>query len=257
MKVTVIGANGFLGSAFVRFLRTQNVELVEVTPLNYIYHYEKPSDVVIHASGNSKKPLANENPAQGFASMVERCFTTLLHFPAKFHIHLSSVDVYRFLDSRETTKEHLCGDWNGISHYGAFKLLEENLVKHFSKHCLILRLAGMVGVGLTKNPVFDILNRSPLYVHPESRYHFMNTDDVAKIAWKLFSDGVEGVMNLTGDGTISPLEIATLAGVSLTNQLNEYEDRNLDINLEKIKQFVTVPSTFNSIQNFILDWKNK
>ena len=84
MRATVIGAQGLVGAAFVRLLRTQSeVELVEVTRQNYRQFTGTPSDVVIEAACNSKKFMAEQEPLAEFDSSVAHRLRTLIDFPAR------------------------------------------------------------------------------------------------------------------------------------------------------------------------------
>src|SRR5689334_8921941 len=99
MRVTLIGAGGFVGSAFARDLGRRDVELLPVTRSNYDHHAGLSSDVVIDAAGNSKKFLAEDRPFDEFDLSVAHRLRTLRDFPARLHIHISSVDVYDDLTS--------------------------------------------------------------------------------------------------------------------------------------------------------------
>jgi nucleoside-diphosphate-sugar epimerase len=58
-RVTVIGAAGFVGSAFLEHLRAlADTEVVAVTRGTYAQHRGRPSDVVVDCAGNSRKYLA-------------------------------------------------------------------------------------------------------------------------------------------------------------------------------------------------------
>lgn len=255
MRVTLIGANGFVGSAFARLLAARpDVELVSVTRQNYAALVGVKSDVVIEAACNSKKFLSDENPLVDFQASVEHRLKTLLDFPAGFHLHISSVDVYSDLDSPVTTREDSPIDLAKISRYGMHKLLAENLVRHYAKRWLILRLAGMVGPELRKNPVFDILHGKPLRVHPDSRFQYMNTADVARLGWSLVADGGAGeIFNLCGDGVITMREIARLAGkeLNLSTLLSDAVPRIVEANNEKVKSFGNIPDTTGTIIRFV------
>src|ERR1035441_346614 len=105
MRVTLIGANGFVGSAFTRLLQSRpDVQLVRVTRENFDSIPAAPSDIVIEAACNSKKFLAAENPAAEFELSVTHRLKTLLRFPADLQVHVSSVDVYSDLTSPATTR---------------------------------------------------------------------------------------------------------------------------------------------------------
>jgi nucleoside-diphosphate-sugar epimerase len=255
LRVTVLGARGFVGSSFVRHLaHADPVELREVTRDSYAALAGVPSDVVIDASCNSKKYLAETDPVLDFEYSVAHRVRTLRDFPASFHIHISSVDVYSDLASPRATAEDAAIDRQQQSHYGCHKLLAEELVRHYGNRWLILRLAGMVGTGLRKNPVFDILNSKPLHIHPESRYQYMLTDEVAGIAMSLFQRGLSGeIFNVCGDGAISPAEIAAIAGrqIRLTDSARDGTPRIIDINVGKIRQLFPITSTRDCIESFV------
>ncbi|HRH41382.1 MAG TPA: NAD-dependent epimerase/dehydratase family protein [Pyrinomonadaceae bacterium] len=256
-RVTVIGSTGFVGSAFVRYLKNAGVELREVTRQNYDELKGIESDVVIESACNSKKFLAEKNLLQDFELSVTHRLRTLQDFPANFHLHISSVDVYSDLTQTATTKEDIEIDLKTSSHYGFNKLLAEQLVEHHAKNWLILRLAGMIGEGLRKNPIFDILNDGQIFIHPDSQYQFMPTDEVARIAWSLVEKNVTGeIFNLCGDGLISPREIAKIAGKELlqSDESKNSTPRIVTINNEKIKQFADIPKTQESVAEFIKSW---
>lgn len=260
LKVTIIGAEGFVGSAFARSLRQKQVELREVTRKTYAEFVGQKSDVVIEAACNSKKFLAEKNPLEDFDLSVAHRLRTLLDFPAEFHLHISSVDVYSDLTNPETTTEKTRIDIRESSHYGFNKFLAEQLVRHHAKRWLIFRLAGMIGAGLRKNPIFDILNRQPIFIHPDSQYQFMPTDEVARVVWNLFEKGIEGeIFNLCGEGLISPREIAEIAGRELiqSDEAKNSQPRVVDINVEKIKAHAELPETRRSVTKFIKQWDSQ
>jgi nucleoside-diphosphate-sugar epimerase len=255
MRVTLIGAQGFVGSAFARLLKPRKgVELVEVTRQNYARLAGTPSDIVIEAACNSLKFLADQEPLKEFEASVVHRLKTLVEFPAEFHLHLSSVDVYSDLTSPGTTREDSAIDLTRTSRYGLHKLLAEQLVRHYAKRWLIVRLAGMVGPGLKKNPVFDILNGHPLRISPDSQYQFMNTDDMARVVWGLLEAGRAGeVFNVCGEGLITPSQIAELAGrkLNLTVLPAHAQPRVVNVSVDKIKRLVAATRTVDAIQGFI------
>lgn len=257
MRVTLIGADGFVGSAFARLLATRpDIELIPVTRQNYSTHAGLKSDVLIEAACNSKKFLADENPLADFQASVEHRLKTLRDFPARYHLHISSVDVYSDLASPATTWEDSPVDPARGSHYGLHKLFAENLVRHYTQNWLILRLAGMVGPGLRKNPVFDILNDRPLRIHPDSRYQYMHTDEVARIGWALMEKSVVGeIFNVCGDGLIAMSEIARLAGKDLDLSLLSPAavPRVVEACNEKIKGQQVLPRTIETIKRFVME----
>ncbi|MDH7568502.1 MAG: NAD(P)-dependent oxidoreductase [Armatimonadota bacterium] len=258
MRVTLLGSRGFVGSAFARLLRTRpDIELIEVEIDNYAEKVGTQSDVVIEAACNSVKFLADQKPFEEFELSVTHRLHTLRDFPARLHLHVSSVDVYSDLTSPETTREESPIDRAAQSHYGFHKLLAEELVQHYAPRWLIVRLAGMVGPRLRKNPVYDILNGQPLRIHPESRYQFMHTDDVARLAWALVEEGITGeVYNICGDGLITPREIAALAGRELDLSLlpADAPPRVVHASNAKLRRLMEVPRTHDAVAAFVGAW---
>lgn len=255
MRVTLIGAQGFVGSAFASLLRARgDIELIEVTRKNYPQCVGSRSDVVIEAACNSRKFLADREPVREFEASVNHRLRTLIDFPAELHLHISSVDVYSDLGSQKTTREESEIDLAATSHYGLHKLVAEQLVRHYARRWLIVRLAGMVGPGLKKNPVFDILNGEPLRISPESQYQFLSTDDAARMAWQLVESSSENdVFNVCGDGLVSPSQIADWAGKKLDTTLvpQDASPRVVDINLEKVRRLMRVPRSEDAVREFI------
>lgn len=216
--LAVIGASGFVGSAFAR-QASASFEVTAITRDSYDSLRGKSFDVVVDAAANSRKYLADEDPLLDFRLSVEHRLKTLLDFSARVHLHVSSVDVYEDLTSPETTREDRVIDPARTSRYGFHKLLAEELVRQYAQEWLIVRLAGMVGPGLRKNPVFDIVNGRPLRIHPDSRYQFMATDEAAAVSLSLLQAGERSrAFNVCGDGLISPREIAELAGRAMNLQ---------------------------------------
>ena len=258
MNVTVIGGRGLVGSAFVRLLKDRpEIRLRVVTRETYATEAGVYSDLVIDASGNSRKFIADDRPLEDMALTVEHRLRTLLDFPAGLHVHVSSVDVYPDLTSPESTREDQPIDGSRSSHYGFHKLLAEELVRHYAPRWLIVRLAGMVGPGLRKNPVFDVLHGNPIRIHPDSEYQFMHTDDVARIVWHLVERGIfPDVVNVVGEGLISVRGLAAMAGLPLNaSALNcDIGPRIVHASTARLRCLMPVPSTRDAVSTFVRGW---
>ncbi len=258
MRVTVIGARGFVGSAFVRHLGSRGIDAGQVTRETYARLAGLESDVVIDAAANSRKFLAESAPFEEFDLSVSHRVRTLRDFPAEVHVHVSSVDVYSDLTSPATTREETPIDIAKTSNYGFHKLLAEQIVEHHARRWLIVRLGGMVGPGLRKNPVYDILNGCPLRIHPDSQYQFMHTDDMARLVWLLVEKQAAGeVFNVCGEGLISPREIAAMAGCAIdTSELVAGAlPRVVNVRGEKMKRVARLPDTRETVVAFVNEWR--
>ena len=253
-RVVVIGAQGFVGSAFVRHLKQHPLEVIEVTRQTFERQAGVDSDVVIQAACNSRKYLADDDPVGEFDLSVRHCLRTLKAYPAALQLHISSADVYADLANPGATSEESPVDVAKVSNYGLHKLMAEELVRHYASRWLIVRLAGMVGPGLRKNPVFDILHDLPLRIHPDSQYQFAATDVVAESVWRLVERGeVNQVFNVCGRGLISPRQIAEVAGRKLDLSLlaADARPRIVDINISKISRRFEMPLSLDAVRTFV------
>lgn len=251
--MAVIGGDGFVGSAFLRELSRLGYEPVNVNRTSSDLLGKQHWDLVIDAAGNSLKYLAESDPDSDFDRTVAHKMRVMSRFPASMHIHVSSVDVYSELSNPQVTSEN--GPvGRGSSHYGFHKWISEELASHHLDSWLIVRLAGMVGPGLKKNPVHDILHERPIRIHPDSQYQFMATDDVARIALDLWESGRNrDVINICGKGAISPAEIAHMAKrkLHLSEEATLSKPRIVDINIQKLCAIMPVPETSVTLQEFL------
>jgi nucleoside-diphosphate-sugar epimerase len=208
-------------------------------------------DIFINANGNSSKIVASRQPIDDFDASVRSVRRTLLDFQIGVYVYLSSCDVYADCSSPATTREELAGDPTGQSTYGFHKWLAEECVRHDANRWLIFRLGGMVGPGLRKNAIFDILNGGPVWLDPESRLQFMSTDVVAATVLELVDRQIHGnIFNLCGDGTVRIADAITWSGqeiaVSPGAPVVVY-----DVALDSIRSAVPVPGSENAIRAFM------
>lgn len=254
MRVGVIGGNGFVGSAFTRYLQKEGSEYYVIGRDNYRDFVGSKFDVLINANGNSKKFLATGNPVQEFSDTVVSVQRSLLDFGYSLYILCSTVDVYTNLRDPEFNRENSNIDPSGISKYGLHKLLAEDLVKNYANSWLIFRLGGFVGPGLKKNSIYDLLNNVPLRVNIESAYQYLPTDFAAEAVFQMVSKKSEKqIFNLCGNGVVSLREV-------IESFFPDYQTKyfvgnppveRYEINIEKIKQQVTIPETRDSVFRFV------
>jgi len=252
MRIALIGWRGFVGSAFARFFKKQGIPFTGVDRANYARHAGAVCDLAILAAANSKKFVAEETPLADLEQSVELTSRILRDFQAARHLLLSTVDVYNDLSSPETTRETTPIDAGALGNYGFHKRLSELLVLRHSPHPLVFRLAGMVGPGLKKNPVFDVCNGLPIRIHPDSRYQFLHTARVAEMVW-----GIQGMLpaggtiNVCGAGLVSPREIAAMAGVGLDASQASGPPRIVDICIGKLAGLAPAPSSADAVAGFL------
>src|SRR5215831_10266370 len=123
MRIGVVGGEGFVGSAFMRYLSRLSLEAVAITRKNYGELRGSSWDVLINANGNSKKWLAERDPQDDFDLTVRSTLAILLDFVADKYVHLSSVDVYNNLSNPACNVEDVAIVPEQLSNYGFSKYL--------------------------------------------------------------------------------------------------------------------------------------
>jgi len=249
----ILGGKGFVGSAFARFCQNTGKNHVVIDRQNYDSYVGKSCDVLINASGNSSKILATKDPLGDFDATVRNTKKTLVDFKSKKYVLVSSCDVYPDCSSPDTTKEDMTIDVSKQSPYGFHKYLAEECVRNGSSDWLIVRLGGMVGPGLKKNPIFDILNGGPLWLDPQSQLQYMKTDDVAKITFMLMQKNLkQEIFNVCGKGLVQLDDILKNFAIKVNpgSPLVKY-----DINIDKISKIADVPNSMDAVMSFIQEKK--
>ncbi len=247
----IIGGNGFVGSAFARYCKINKLAYQIITRENYADYVGQSCDVLINANGNSKKFLGADDPKREFLESVVSVRNSLVDFKFKRYIFLSTSDIYPDCSSSALTDEAIRPNIAAQSPYGFHKYIAEQCVQHSADEWLILRQGGFVGAGLKKNAVFDALYGEKLWVHADSRFQFINTDESAACIMQLIQQGVsKEVFNVTAQGTISARDIMAMAGRSIP--YNEAASPVVyEISTAKIAQYIDLPDSYETVAEFI------
>ena len=248
------GGQGFVGSAFSRLFQRRGIPHEAITRDSYASAVGRTGTVLINASANSRKYLSEQDWHADFEASVASVVRTLRDFAVDLYVLLSSVDVYNVLDDPSQNAEEALIDPLRLSTYGFHKHLAEVCVRRHAPRWLIVRLAGMVGPGLKKNPVFDVLHGRPLSIHPDSGYQFMSTDAVADVVWRLIEAGeTNRIVNVCGQGVISPRTISGLAGKPLivSPEAAAAPPRMVHVNTSLAGRFAALPDTTATIAEFV------
>ena len=251
--IYILGGDGFIGSAFTRELSARGIHFVVINRLNYDDLRGTECDIFINANGNSKKYLAEENPALDFELSVNSVLDSLINFKYDRYIFLSSGDVYCDQSSPETTREGQLINILLQSRYGFHKYIAEQLVRKYAINWLIFRMSGFFGRGLKKNAIFDILNNNEIWLTAKSELQFMSTDEAANIILNIASKEVNNeIINIGGDGVIDIASIYNLAGSKSKYKFNAKTIR-YELNLDKLKGILkkNPTNTYESVANFI------
>lgn len=251
MKIGITGANGFIGKRLCRALTTKGYEIIKYDLDDFDIRdkvkLSKDIDVLYHLAALNKPYFSRLNPAETFKVNVLGILNILeaaRNSNVKKIIYTSSILVYRDLTK---TKETDAVGYNGVYPYGFEKVIGEEYIRIYSDlfgiDYTILRISGVYGPGMYKNPIFDIIqgflkNKIKLYVNKNSVYNFIYIDDVVDalikaLRWK------KGVLNLCSDENVKIIEIYDILSRKLGKEV-EIEDKDFSIkiigNNEKIKR---------------------
>ena len=154
MNNALIGHSGFVGStllkqtAFTHLFRSTDIQNIE----------NQSFDTVVCAGAPAQKWIANKDPA-GDKEKIEKLISHLKTMQCKSFVLISTVDVFK---NPLNANEQSPVDEVDLHPYGLHRRLLESFVESHFANYLIVRLPGLVGPGLRKNIIFDLLNNNNL-----------------------------------------------------------------------------------------------
>lgn len=154
MNNALIGFSGFVGSTLLRqasfdFLyRSTNIGDIE----------ERAFDSVVCAGAPAQKWIANKDPETDWQN-IHGLIAHLKTVRCRRFVLISTVDVFR---TPSGVDENSPVDESGLHPYGLHRRRLEQFVEQYFPEHLIVRLPGLVGPGLRKNIIFDLLNDNNL-----------------------------------------------------------------------------------------------
>lgn len=250
----VLGGRGFVGSAVVEEARHRGWRVTVIGRQEYAEFTGRYFDLFVNADGNSRKYLAQQDPVREFEMSVLSVMRSLKDFSYQKYVLLSSIDVYPDCSDPRNNTEETEIDPARLSPYGFHKYLAELLVRRYAGDWMILRMGGFVGPGLWKNSIYDLLRGYPLRVHPDSRYQYLHTSDLARVLFELLEQAPPQlrIFNVAGEGTISIREAAALIpGAGLRTISPDVPQETYEVNIERVKQFCRIPATRETVARFV------
>ncbi len=252
MKIFILGGRGFVGSAFARLCERESRDYSVIDLDNYEEMRGGACELLVNADGNSRKYLAAADPLEDFRLSVLSVLRSFSDFKFEKYAYISSVDIYPDHSNPAGNHEEVEIDGGLLSNYGFHKLLGELLVKHYLSRWLIVRMGGVLGEGLKKNPIFDLINDVPLRVNEESLYQYLPIDYVAETLFKLAEEERWGeTYNFCGEGTVSLREVRSWLGKPLRTAGEVSSPERYEINNRKLSRIAEVPRTRDVVKNFI------
>ncbi|NDL63135.1 NAD(P)-dependent oxidoreductase [Acerihabitans arboris] len=154
MNNALIGFSGFVGSTLLKqavfneLYRSSNIADIEGRVFNE----------VVCAGAPAKKWIANNDP-EADRRNIDNLINHLKAMQCEKCILISTIDVFKNpIGVDESTAVDECG----LHAYGLNRRRLEKFVSGHFAHYLIVRLPGLVGPGLRKNIIFDLLNNNNL-----------------------------------------------------------------------------------------------
>lgn len=156
MTNALIGFSGFVGSTLLKqkkfhsLYRSNNMSTIHGHSFNH----------VVCAGAPAQKWLANKDPANDWQN-INSLISHLKLIQCQTFILISTVDVFQ--NPIEVDEDSVI-DEAGLHAYGLHRRQLEKFVASFFPNHLIVRLPGLVGPGLRKNVIFDVLNNNNLHM---------------------------------------------------------------------------------------------
>lgn len=192
MRVAVVGASGFFGSALTRVLAGQGHAVTAVTRGNYEEAQAHSYDVLINTAMPSKRFWAKHHPELDFVETVGKTADLLYGWTFSRFVHISSVSARC---ERDTV-------------YGRHKATAEVLCER--PDALVVRLTALYGPAMTKGSIVDIVSGNPVCVDAESRYAFTPVDFAAQWVGTHLED--TGLVEVGARDTVSLRDVADALG---------------------------------------------
>lgn len=154
IKTCLIGHTGFVGSTLLRqasFSHGYNSK-------NFGEMKGQHFDLIVCAGVSSLKWVANQDPEADW-EQIQKLIDVLATVQTDRFVLISTVDVYP-VDFLRADEGAQFSETDKIIPYGKNRLrLERWIANHFVDHCIV-RLPGLFGVGLRKNPLYDLIHNN-------------------------------------------------------------------------------------------------
>lgn len=252
--IGVIGKTGLVGSAICDYFNHHGYEVCGINRSNYQACIGHSFEILINANGTGHKGQANRDPQKDFELNVNSTLRYLFDFKYDVFVQMSTIDVYHSPSVQAQTQEEIEIQGNQLSPYGLHRYIAEQLVQKYCAHWLVLRLGGLVGPGLSKNPIFDWANGRNLFVSPQSCLTFINTKSIAVIVETLIKHNVQNqILNAVACDSICLQTLPSVFDIPLCLPDNSAELPRQDyiIASEKLQKYCSLGSSEDYIRDYL------
>lgn len=166
MKSALIGNTGFVGSnlasqhSFDKFYNSKNIEDIS----------KDTFELIVCAGAPGSKWLANKQPDEDKQS-IYRLIECLQKTETSKLVLISTIDIYTSVDGVDENTTVVVDESNC---YGKNRRELEIFAEENFDSCII-RLPGVFGAGLKKNPIFDLSQNKLDFIHPDAimQYYYL------------------------------------------------------------------------------------
>jgi len=249
----VLGGTGLIGSELCAHLARCNWSVLPVASKDYAAKAGARAKVLINCNGNAVRHLAQKDPKWDFEVSVASVERSLFDFSYEQYLYLSTVDVYQDVQDPSRNDEAAAVHPDELHPYAFHKWLAERLVERFAPRWVIARLGSVVGPGLKKNPVFDLLNGHPLRVSLESELTLIDTATVARCIETLITRGGDReIYNVATTGSVKLRDLQERLGhpVSMEPGAEQIVHRYC-INNGKMGSLTPMPTSWEALESFL------
>lgn len=259
MRIALIGYTGFVGSnllnqyAFTDVYNSKNIQGIQ----------GKAYDLCICAGVRAPKWIANEQPVKDMSD-IQELIDHLSKADIKTMVLVSTVDVY---PEREDVDELTLIDESRLEPYGFNRrTLEKWVESSYPKH-LILRLPGLLGKGIKKNFIRDILYPMPTLFNENFMRHIkaeMNDADFSFIEKHYPKIGVNYTFNQIDIDEVKAMlkryDISSLLFTDSEDSFQYYPLKDLSKHIDlcltqdiKIVNLVSEPVQAKEVYQYLFD----
>ncbi|AFS83787.1 NAD-dependent epimerase/dehydratase [Candidatus Nitrosopumilus sediminis] len=262
-----MGSKGFIGSHFVKYFKTQNIEFSAPDIRTDTEIFSKPLGNIIYAIGVSnfvEKPLeAIDAHVCILKKILEKCnFDSLLYISSGriYYNSLSTVE-----DEKVTIDPSNPNDLYNIS-----KIMGESLCLSTNrKNVRVVRPSNVLGIGAPSNLfvpsiIKDAIKQNKIILHStlESKKDYIFIDDVIDLIIKIIQNGKSRIYNVASGYNIKSQDIInkiveiTNCSIEISNDAKEFSSGQ--INIDKIKnEFDFIPTKVtDKIEDLIKFYQN-
>jgi nucleoside-diphosphate-sugar epimerase len=252
-SLIVLGGTGLIGSAVCERFKRDGHAVISVDSKNYARCVGAEAELLVNCNGNSYRYKAGLDPRWDFDASVLTVEKSLFDFKFGRYIYISTIDVYNELADPARNQEEGAIEPQRLHPYGFHKWLAERLVERLAGRPLVLRVGTVVGAGMKKGPLLDLLLDQPLRMSAESELSLIDTATIAEAVARFFAAPPQHhTINLTGTGPA--LLRALCADAGLKWRLAPGADQvvhRYNINNARLRELFPVPTSHEMGSRFL------